>query len=127
MTSENSIILKRLRSMKVRRNEAYRTWLKSRYPKGYHFCHILGSTSRSLKLNDLLAVCKPAEEHLYVDHMGKGNFINDLMDAIGNLQKYIWHLGGEPCTVDLDTDDMENQLNYMYDLVEKLQKGRGHE
>lgn len=119
---DDKIILKRLRSMKVRRNEAYRTWLKAQYPKGYHFCHILGSTSRSLKLNDLLAVCKPAEEHLYVDHMGKGDFIKDLMNAIGNLQKYIWDLDGEPCTVDLYSDDFVGQLNYMYDLVEKLQK-----
>jgi hypothetical protein len=123
MTQEESIILKRLRHMKPRRNEKYRAWLKSKYPKGYHFCHLIGSASRSLKLNDLLATCKPAEEHLYIDHMGKGNFTEDFKRAMFNLTWYAVNeleISWSPDAHSID-ERFFSVLDEYFDEIEKMQ------
>lgn len=80
-------LYKRLRSLKVRRSEAYKKWLKKKYP-GKELHHLIGSMT-GIKLNDYLLLPVDRETHLGAEAQKREFCIEHLHESLGLLFEYI--------------------------------------
>jgi hypothetical protein len=75
----------------IDRAPKYLKWLKEKYPY-FEPHHILGSTSRRLKLTDYLIVMVSRKDHDYAERYKIPFAIENLYKAIINLIEYTKHL-----------------------------------